>query len=83
MASSADDQLPRGRAEIGREGHEGEQEEPAEIGAEAPRGEREEAGAPAPHGERTERYGPITLTRHEKGDGRALILYTHEERGET
>jgi hypothetical protein len=32
------------------------------------------------HGERAdpdERFGPVTLARHAKDDGRALILYTH------
>ena len=33
--------------------------------------------------ERRERFGPVTLTRHVKGDGRALILYTREEREQT
>jgi hypothetical protein len=27
--------------------------------------------------ERAETYGPIRFRRHVKGDGRALILYTH------
>jgi hypothetical protein len=26
---------------------------------------------------RSESFGPITLTRHVKDDGRALLLYTH------
>ncbi|HEX8714121.1 MAG TPA: hypothetical protein VF706_01015 [Solirubrobacteraceae bacterium] len=26
-----------------------------------------------------ERCGPVTLTRHRKDDGRALILYSHDE----
>jgi hypothetical protein len=29
--------------------------------------------------ERGESYGPVTLTRYEKGDGRPLILYTHDD----
>ncbi len=29
--------------------------------------------------ERAESYGPVTLTRHVKDDGRALILYTREQ----
>ncbi|HEX4189246.1 MAG TPA: hypothetical protein VHY83_15245 [Solirubrobacteraceae bacterium] len=28
---------------------------------------------------RPERYGPLTLARHRKDDGRSLILYTLEE----
>lgn len=28
-----------------------------------------------------ERCGPVTLTRHRKDDGRALILYSHDEDG--
>ena len=27
-----------------------------------------------------ERYGPVTLTRYVKDDGRALILYTRDDR---
>jgi hypothetical protein len=30
-------------------------------------------------GEREEAYGPIGFRRYVKGDGRALILYTHGE----
>lgn len=30
-----------------------------------------------------ERFGPVTLTRHIKRDGRALILYTYDRRGRT
>ena len=33
--------------------------------------------SPAPSGER---FGPLTLARTGKEDGRALILYWHEER---
>jgi hypothetical protein len=36
----------------------------------SPRGQQEEA----------ERIGPLTLARHVKDDGRALILYTREPR---
>ena len=36
--------------------------------------------SPAEPGEqRAERYGLVTLTRHVKRDGRALILYTRDE----
>jgi hypothetical protein len=30
-----------------------------------------------------ERIGPITIARHVKADGRALILYTHDAAGRT
>jgi hypothetical protein len=29
---------------------------------------------------REESGGPVTFKRHVKGDGRALILYSHDER---
>jgi hypothetical protein len=32
--------------------------------------------------ERAEIYGPLALTRHAKGDGRALILYARTRRAE-
>ena len=38
-------------------------------------GGREERGEHRAGVESTERYGPVTLARHIKRDGRALILY--------
>jgi hypothetical protein len=35
--------------------------------------------SPAEPAEREERYGPLTLARHVKRDGRSLILYTRKE----
>jgi hypothetical protein len=37
-------------------------------------GEGESAHSPA---ERRERYGPLSLLRTRKGDGRALLLFSH------
>jgi hypothetical protein len=38
-------------------------------------------GVPPDGGEQQERSGPVAIERHVKDDGRALILYTHAERG--
>lgn len=41
--------------------------------------EREARADDDPHAERpAERFGPLTLRRHVKHDGRALILYAHD-----
>jgi hypothetical protein len=57
---------------------------PSERDATAPEpapGERESDDRPA---QQRERYGPLSLLRTRKGDGRALLLFSHrrEERGE-
>jgi hypothetical protein len=44
--------------------------------ADGPSGER--GAAEDAVGEREQTYGPIRFRRYVKGDGRALILYTHE-----
>jgi hypothetical protein len=47
--------------------------------------ERPGDDAPAADGadaERTERLGPLTVARHVKDDGRALILFTRDEPGQ-
>jgi hypothetical protein len=36
-------------------------------------------GQPPPQPAPVERYGILTITRHVKDDGRALLLYTREE----
>jgi hypothetical protein len=44
---------------------------------------RPKTSAGAEQGEQQEhRCGTVTITRHLKDDGRALILYTHAEDGE-
>jgi hypothetical protein len=49
-----------------------EQRRQREVGE--PRGEKAEY---------RESFGPVTLTRHVKGDGRMLILYSRAERDQT
>ncbi|HEY5342307.1 MAG TPA: hypothetical protein VIJ66_01420 [Solirubrobacteraceae bacterium] len=46
-------------------------------GADGPSGGR--GAADDARGEREETYGPLGFRRYVKGDGRALILYTHGE----
>jgi hypothetical protein len=57
---------------------------PSEHGQEAPEPTSHEAAAPQPGGEsehrepeQRERYGPLSLLRTRKGDGRALLLFSH------
>jgi hypothetical protein len=50
-------------------------ETPASEEPAAPTGSSGERSAPA------ERYGIVSVARHVKDDGRALILYAREERG--
>lgn len=37
---------------------------------------------PPARSEPPERFGPLTLTRHAKDDGRVLILYSSDERAD-
>ncbi|HWF32143.1 MAG TPA: hypothetical protein VG188_06275 [Solirubrobacteraceae bacterium] len=55
---------------------------PPERPASADSGDRASAGAGARGGVESaaeERYGPLTITRVTKDDGRSLILYGHDE----
>ncbi|MGO9763369.1 MAG: hypothetical protein ACLP1Q_19120 [Solirubrobacteraceae bacterium] len=48
-----------------------------------PESDRSEAGPRKREGEREpqeERVGPVTIARHVKDDGRALIIYTRDTR---
>jgi hypothetical protein len=42
-----------------------------------PSGQPEQPGQRPPH---AERFGIVSITRHVKDDGRALLLFTREER---
>lgn len=42
-------------------------------------GLREDPSEPDDGRSHSERYGSVTVARHRKDDGRALILYTHDE----
>jgi hypothetical protein len=54
-------------------------EQPSEI----PRSSGPNASPRAEQGEQQQhRCGTVTIARHRKDDGRALILYTHAEEGE-
>jgi hypothetical protein len=43
--------------------------------------ESENAGEERREEHAQQRFGPLAVERHIKDDGRALILYTHAERG--
>jgi len=70
MASSDRNPLPSGRSESGR----------PERDREQATGAAEQRAGLEP--ERGESYGPLTIARHIKPDGRALILYTHAGGGQ-
>ncbi len=50
---------------------------PSELDAAAPERTPDEGQSESSPAEQRERYGPLTLLRTRKGDGRALLLFSH------
>jgi hypothetical protein len=63
----------RPKRDPGAQHDRGEEPQPGEPRSGEPQSEEPQSG----ESQARERYGPVEIARHVKGDGRALLLYSH------